>query len=199
MKLNKVFYTIVLLVLFSGCSFNIIPPISSPQRVALDISEAGAFGALKEDLQPIYLSGVYVAEPARSIKIYKCDVDGEVVPSGVEWVGSFEALLESELERALRESFTKVNFVSKESGAFSRSELSVKVYSFCLDTESGLMGLSGSGFSLKMLVSLNSLGTSAQKSEIITVKLRESGEVSDLIKKGFDEAFNKLVLWLQAQ
>lgn len=179
----------------SSCAVNLLPPLEAPQALSLNISslEVASEESKFKWIDPVYLSGVFISQPYRSSKIYSCNEDSSLSGSGYEWVGSFESQFESELDRVLRESYPSVRFVSKESGAFSQSELSIKVYQFCLNE-----GLREREMKLKMLVSLTPYGGKEQITKLLNLSFNDdsSGSISEFLNKGFGSFFGDLSRWL---
>ena len=195
MKRSRPIYLVVVLLFLTCCSVNLLPPLESPKSLTLSVPsvEENGVGAKFKEIDPTYLSGVFVSQPYRSSKIYSCKEDESLSNSGYEWVGSFESQFESELDRVLRDTYPNLMFVSKESGAYSRSDLSIKVYRFCLNEYA-----SGRELRLKMLVSLTPSREKGQVSKQFDLVFKDdsSASISGFLNKGFGSFFKDIVIWL---
>lgn len=184
-------FILPLVLLCSSCSINLLPALAPPTKVVVSIPaiDAVSEGESLKNISPIYLSGVFVSEPYRSSKIYSCKSTDK---SGYEWLGSLESQLESEFDRAFREAFPGMSFISKESGAYSKSELSFKVYSICLDESAGERELK-----LKVLASLRTNGTRDENTKLINFSYkRKEGGISEFLSEGMGVFFGDVANWL---
>ena len=195
MRRGKNINLIATLLLFNSCSVNLLPPLDSPESLTLTVPgvKESRVGSKFKEISPTYLSGVFISQPYRSSKIYSCREDESLSNSGYEWVGSFESQFESELDRFLRETYPNLGFVSKESGAYSRSDLSIKVYRFCLNDSA-----SGRELRLKMLVSLTPSQEKVQLSKQFDLSFKDdsSASMSEFLNRGFGYFFKDMINWL---
>jgi hypothetical protein len=180
------------LLTFVSCSINLLPEIAPPKKIVLSLQVGDSQDPPKNlsNISPIYLSGVYVSEPYRSTKIYSCKSTDS---SGFEWLGSIESQLESEFDRAFRTAFPSASFVSKESGSYSKSDLSFKVYRICLDKSEGELELK-----VSVLASLRTNGTSDENTHVFnfSYKKKSSEDISDFLSEGMGVLFGDVVSWL---
>ena len=197
-RINSLLVWLGMVPLINACSVNLLPPLESPQALTLNIAslEKSGLGKKFTEVDPVYLSGVFVSQPYRSSKIYSCENGSGLTSSGYEWLGSFESQLESELDRVLREVYPSVRFVSKESGAFSKSELSLKVYKFCLNEFGGERELT-----FKMLVTFTPYAGKEQTTKLFDLSFKDdsASNISQFIDRGFGSFIGALFDWLDTR
>ncbi len=195
MIINRLVIALVAFCLSSSCTVNLLPALESPKALTLYVgkSDEALIGSKLVEIDPVYLSGVFVSEPFRASRIYSCSTEFGLTQSGYEWFGLFESQLESELDRALREAFPEIKFVSKESGAYSRSDISFKVYRFCLNEADGRRELK-----LEMLVSITPHGGREQINKLFNLSFKGDLNVgiATFLNRGFNEFFTALNVWL---